>query len=178
MQADLCLCAQHICAGTWGGSRQWLLWFSSSTCPRASLLTRQLLARARLRSGSGGDRPRAEAWLGLVATSLHARLFSFSPSAGRRVGVNPDSWLTLVSHEPALCKVPPNSTSPPSPHKASRLHTTGNPPQPRPARSGQLPAPLLTNLREGFLAPSPLLRMPLTLMQARRAGTLPPGHGL
>lgn len=64
-------------------------------------------------SGSGGDRPRAEAWLGLVATSPHARLFPFSPSAGRRVGDNPNSWLTLVSHEPALCKLPPNSTSPP-----------------------------------------------------------------
>lgn len=46
-QADLCLCAQHICAGTWGGSRQWLLWFSSSTCPCASLLTRQLSAWAQ-----------------------------------------------------------------------------------------------------------------------------------
>lgn len=75
------------------------------------------------------------------------------------------------------CARSPQTPHPP-PHKASRLHTTGNPPQPRPARSGQLPAPLLTNLREGFLAPSPLLRMPLTLMQARRAGTLPPGHGL
>lgn len=46
-QTDLCLRAQHICAGAWGGSRQWLPWFSSSTCPRASLLRRQLSARAQ-----------------------------------------------------------------------------------------------------------------------------------